>query len=344
MLVDAITNNLIDILQKNNLTLKETAEKAGIKYTTLYAKVKQHRVMPTDIKKIAIVLEMTPAKLEKNIRKSQPVPFIKWVGGKTQLLPEIEKRLPKQYNRYFEPFLGGAAVLFDIKPKMATVNDLNGELINTYKQVKEHPQELIKLLVKLFENDSKENYLTIRAVDRTGEILDYSDLERAARFIYLNKAGYNGLWRVNQKGQNNVPYGQHAKLTVPANAIELDSKYFNENNVEFKNGDYQDCVAEAKKGDFVYFDPPYIPLNPTSSFTSYTKNGFGLVQQRQLAQLAKELADKGVCVMLSNSYTKLTKEIYADSVFHIHRVSARRSINRDGAKRGRIGEALITTY
>ena len=276
--------------------------------------------------------------------KTNTTPFLKWVGGKTQLLPEIEKHMPKQYNHYFEPFLGGGAVLFDIKPKTATINDLNDELINTYKQVKEHPQELIALLTKLFENDNKENYLAIRAVDRTDEIFNYSNLERAARFIYLNKAGYNGLWRVNQKGQNNVPYGQHAKLTVPVHAIELDSKYFNSSNVVFKNGDYQDCVEQAKKGDFVYFDPPYIQLTPTSSFTNYTKKGFGLVQQKRLAQLTKNLADKGVYVMLSNSYTKLTKDIYADPIFHLHCVSARRSINRNGAKRGKIGEALITTY
>lgn len=344
MLADSYTINLLDLLKKNNLSLKKAAQKAGIKYTSLFTRVKEKRVNVNDIEKIALVLQISPTKLNKQIKQAQPTPFIKWVGGKTQLLPEIEESMPKQFNHYFEPFLGGGAVLLDLKPQEATVNDLNDELINAYKQVKNQPKALIKQLTILFKNDSKKNYLKIRAVDRTGEILTYTDIQRAARFIYLNKAGYNGLWRVNQKGQNNVPYGQHKKLTVPVNAIENDSRYFNENKIDFVSDDYQQCVATAKQGDFVYFDPPYIPLNPTSSFTSYTKNGFGLVQQKQLAQLALDLANKGVYVMLSNSYTDLTKEIYSNPVFHIKQVKARRSINRNGAKRGKVGEALITTY
>lgn len=344
MLAEAYTTNLIDLFKRNNLTIKEIAQKTGIKYTTLFTKIKEQRITQNDIKKIALVLKTTPAKLEKGIKQTQPRPFIKWVGGKTQLLPQIKKHIPKQFNQYFESFLGGGAVLFDINPNNATVNDLNEELVNTYQQVKDNSQELIELLNTLFKNDTKEQYLKIRAVDRTGEILNYSNVQRAARFIYLNKAGYNGLWRVNQKGQNNVPYGKHAKLTVPQLAIELDSKFFNENNITFKNGDYQDCVANAKLNDFVYFDPPYVPVTPTASFTSYTKNGFGLIQQKQLAELAKNLANKGVYVMLSNSDTPLTREIYSDPVFHVHQVKARRSINRNGLKRGKVGEVLISTY
>lgn len=344
MLANAYTTNLINIFEQNNLTIKDIAQKTGIKYTTLFTKIKEQRITAKDIETIALVLKTTPIKLEKDIKRAQPKPFIKWVGGKTQLLPQIEKHTPKQFNQYFEPFLGGGAVLFDIKPDQATVNDLNEELVNTYQQVKDNSQELIELLNTLFKNDTKEQYLKIRAVDRTGEILNYNNVQRAARFIYLNKAGYNGLWRVNQKGQNNVPYGKHTKLTVPQTAIELDSKFFNEHNITFKNGDYRNCVINAGANDFVYFDPPYIPMTPTASFTSYTKNGFGLIQQKQLAQLAKDLTNKGVYVMLSNSDTPLTREIYSDPVFHVHQVKARRSINRNGLKRGKVGEVLITTY
>lgn len=275
---------------------------------------------------------------------SVPHPFVKWVGGKTQLLPEIVKYVPKRFNTYFEPFLGGGAVLYQIHPKHAVVNDLNGELINAYKQVQTNPEQLIHLLRQMFSKDSKEYYMSIRALDRSDKFETLTDVQRAARFIYLNKAGYNGLWRVNKKGQNNVPYGQHAKLTVPEDAIRVDSDFFKNSDVTFLSGDYRTCVQSTKKGDFVYFDPPYIPVNPTSNFVNYTKDGFGLVQQKELAQLAKELYNKGVYVMLSNSDTSLTRKLYKDSMFHVHSVNARRSINRNGKKRGAVGEVLITTY
>lgn len=276
--------------------------------------------------------------------QSTPRPFVKWVGGKTQLLPEIVKYVPKRFNTYFEPFLGGGAVLFQIHPKHAVVNDLNGELINAYKQVQTNPEQLIHLLKQMFNKDTKEYYMSIRALDRSDKFETLTDVQRAARFIYLNKAGFNGLWRVNKKGQNNVPYGQHTKLTVPEDAIRVDSEFFKDSDVTFLSGDYRTCVQSTKKGDFVYFDPPYIPVNPTSNFVNYTKAGFGLAQQKELAQLAKELYNKGAYVMLSNSDTPLTRKLYKDFMFHVHHVEARRSINRNGKKRGAVGEVLITTY
>lgn len=271
-------------------------------------------------------------------------PFIKWVGGKKQLLPELIKYAPKKFNTYYEPFLGGGAFLYQLQPQTAVVNDANGELINAYQQVKDHPNELITELAQLFAQDNKENYLKIRSVDRNGEISKYSNIDRAIRFIYINKAGFNGLWRVNRKGQCNVPYGQHSTLKVPENTILSDSKYFNNADIKFLNGDYQSCVKSAQKHDFVYFDPPYAPLTLTSNFTSYTKNDFGLLQQKQLRDLALDLAQKGVYVMLSNSYTDTIKKLYANKIFHWHKVKAKRSINSNAKKRGKVSEVLITTY
>lgn len=271
-------------------------------------------------------------------------PFIKWVGGKKQLLPELIKYAPKKFNTYYEPFLGGGAFLYQLQPQIAVVNDANSELINTYQQVKDHPNELITELAKLFAQDNKENYLKIRSADRNGEISKYSNIDRAIRFIYINKAGFNGLWRVNRKGQCNVPYGLHSTLKVPENAILNDSKYFNNADIKFLNGDYQNCVKSAQKHDFVYFDPPYAPLTLTANFTSYTKNDFGLFQQKQLRDLALDLAQKGVYVMLSNSYTDTIKKLYANKIFHWHKVKAKRSINSNAKKRGKVSEVLITTY
>lgn len=186
--------------------------------------------------------------------------------------------------------------------------------------------------------------MSIRSVDRTGEILRYSNVQRAARFIYLNKAGYNGLWRVNSKGQNNVPYGSHKKINVPEKVIIQDSKYLKENNVKILNQNYTEAITSAKEGDFVYFDPPYIPVNQTANFTNYTPNGFGLVQQKILRDTALQLASKGVNVMLSNADLPLTAKLYSNPEFKIHHVQAKRSINSNGTKKGKVGEVIITTY
>lgn len=272
------------------------------------------------------------------------VPFVKWVGGKRQLLAELASYYPKKFNRYFEPFIGGGANLLNLLPKKATINDFNEELINAWQVVREQPEKLISLVSEHADNDSKEYYLDIRLADRDGRLSKMSAVERAARFIYLNKAGFNGLWRVNSKGQNNVPYGAHKKVNVPVNAIRNDHHYLATHDIEILQGDYRNAVASAGQDDFVYFDPPYIPVNQTAAFTSYTKNGFGLVQQEELRDLAIQLADRGVKVMLSNSDVPLIEQLYADQHFRIHHVQARRSVNSKGNKRGKVGEVIITTY
>lgn len=271
-------------------------------------------------------------------------PFIKWVGGKRQLLTELAKYYPHEFNRYYEPFIGGGANLLNLQPQKATINDFNGELINAWQVVKEQPEELIRLTEEHARDDSKEYYLNIRLADRDGRLSQMSSVERAARFIYLNKAGFNGLWRVNSKGQNNVPYGAHKKVSVPVAAIKNDHEYLNNYDIEIIQGDYRDSVTNAKQNDFVYFDPPYVPVNQTAAFTSYTKQGFGLIQQEELRDLALQLAEKGVKVMLSNSDVPLVNQLYADQQFHIHRVQARRNVNSNGSKRGKVGEVIITTY
>ncbi len=272
------------------------------------------------------------------------VPFVKWVGGKRQLLTELASYYPKKFNRYFEPFIGGGANLLNLLPKKATVNDFNEELINAWQVVREQPEKLISLVSEHVDNDSKEYYLDIRLADRDGRLSKMSAVERAARFIYLNKAGFNGLWRVNSKGQNNVPYGAHKKVNIPIDAIRNDHEYLVTHDVEILQGDYKVVVASAQENDFVYFDPPYIPVNQTAAFTSYTKDGFGLAQQEELRDLAIRLADRGVKVMLSNSDVPLIEQLYTDRQFHIHHVQARRSVNSKGNKRGKVGEVIITTY
>lgn len=282
--------------------------------------------------------------MKKMTEEQQPTPFIKWVGGKRQLLTELTAYYPQHFNRYFEPFIGGGASLLNLCPPKAVINDFNGELVNAWQMVKEQPEDLIKLVENHAANDSKEYYLDIRMADRDGRLTKMSPIERAARFIYLNKAGFNGLWRVNSKGQNNVPYGAHKKVNVPVKAIRLDHNYLATNDIKILQGDYRDAVADAKENDFVYFDPPYIPVNQTADFTGYTKNDFGLAQQEGLRDLALKLAHRGVKVMLSNSDVPLIDELYADSQFRIHHVQARRSVNSNGGKRGKVGEVIITTY
>lgn len=272
-------------------------------------------------------------------------PFIKWVGGKRQLLPELDKYLPTDFKNYYEPFIGGGGLLFHLQPTQAVINDFNGELTNTYCQVKYHPKELIALLSRMFECDSKEYYLDVRAWDRQADFHQRTQLERAARFIYLNKAGFNGLWRVNSKGQNNVPYGYRKNLHVDAETILDDSQYLHDHDIKIMTGDYCDVLKIVKPKSLVYLDPPYLPVTSTASFTGYTKDGFGLEQQKTLRDWALKLAkERQVKVMLSNADVPLLYDLYSDPIFHIHQVRARRNINSNGNKRGPVGEVIITTY
>jgi DNA adenine methylase len=283
-----------------------------------------------------------------NAKKNPLVkPFLKWAGGKRQLLPEILKYLPKNIGKttYFEPFLGGGALLFELQPKQAIVNDSNRELINCYRVIKDNVEELIEVLKVHKAKNSKEYFDYLRGIDRLKQYNKFSDIQKAARIIYLNKTCYNGLFRVNSKGQFNVPFGSYKNPNILDEAVLRGvNDYLNQKSVTFLNRDFAEAVKDAKKGDFVYFDPPYDPVSNTASFTGYDINGFNQNEQRRLKQVVDELTEKGCNVMLSNSATDFILDLYKDHKYTIETVSATRSINSNALKRGKINEVLVLNY
>ena len=269
-------------------------------------------------------------------------PIIKWPGGKSQLLDTIKEMLPEDYNTYYEPFFGGGAVLFGLIDKPAVVNDSNPELINLYEQVKTNPTGVLRALEAIDynhnnSNEPKEYYYTIRDLFNTH--LGSNTYKQAARFIYLNKHCFNGLYRVNKKGEFNVPFNGKVSGTSVDNYNFLDVSERLQ-SVELRCGDFEAAVEEATKGDLVFIDSPYAPLTPTS-FIDYTKEGFSYEDHVRLAKLFKELTDRGVYCMLTNHDTELIRELYKD--YNITVVDVRRSINRKGdARKGK--EVIITNY
>ena len=279
---------------------------------------------------MAVVLE----KLEK-----ETYPIVKWVGGKRQLMFELLKNMPKSYNRYFEPFIGGGALFFELQPNNAYISDMNEELINLYTVVRENVYELIADLNR--HEVSKEYFLEIRNLDRTDEYKNLSNVQRASRFIYLNRTCFNGLYRVNSQGQFNVPFGDYKNpRIVDENNLLNCSELLK--NTEIKCVDFSEILTKVKKGDFVYFDPPYVPLNETSSFTSYTKDGFDMDMQFKLREVCDELDSMGVMFMLSNSDTKFVNELYSN--YEIKKVFASRAVNANAEGRGKITEVLVRNY
>jgi DNA adenine methylase len=279
------------------------------------------------------------------IAVNRPKPFVKWVGGKRQLIKQFrDKGLfpPEGYNStintYFEPFVGGGAVFFDLLPENAVLSDLNYELITTYNVVKQDVDSLIKSL-KQHQYD-KNYFLKVRAVNPE----ELTDVEVASRFIFLNRTGFNGMYRVNSKGKFNVPFGRY---TNPIICDEENLRNVSRSlaHVVIKRQDYKDVLKSAKKGDFIYFDPPYYPVSKTASFTSYTSNTFLEQEQTELRDTYLELHQRGCFVMLSNSDTPLIRDLYSSITgVQIHTVYAGRAINSNAAKRGKISEVLITNY
>lgn len=269
-------------------------------------------------------------------------PFLKWAGGKRQLIPTIQDFIPKKYTHYYEPFVGAGAILFSLQPKKVTINDTNSELINCYQTIKENSEELIALCQQHKELNSKEHYYELRAQDRNSDFKYRSTVERAARIIYLNKTCFNGLFRVNNSGQFNVPYGNYSNPSIAdPSVIRAVSAYLNQADVKILNGDFELAVATAKKGSFLYFDPPYHPISDTSSFTGYSMNGFGEEEQIRLKNTCDRLSDRGCKLLLSNSAASFIKSLYDDPRYEIIDVKANRAINSVGSKRGRISELLI---
>lgn len=270
-------------------------------------------------------------------------PFTKWTGGKRKLLPILTELIPDDFNRYYEPFIGGGALLFKLLPRDAIINDFNEELINSYLQIRDNPNELIDLLAEHKDKNSKDYYLYIRSADRDGRIEDMTDVERAARILYMLRVDFNGLYRVNSKNQFNVPYGRYKNPKIlDEDLIYEVSGYLNANNIQILQGDFANAVADAVDGDLVYFDPPYIPLSETSSFTSYTHEGFSYEDQVRLRNTVRDLTRRGVKVILSNSSSPLVEDLYQE--FNLHYVDASRTNGAKPTSRGKIKEIIVTNY
>jgi DNA adenine methylase len=340
--------NIYDLLAQHSLTIRDVSEKYEISRSTLSDVFRR----PVDTWSVG-VLRATASQLDLGLdelvveleRKKELRPFIKWVGGKRQLLSAIDELVPEHYNRYFEPFLGGGALLLHLQPKDAVINDFNSELINAWEQVRDDTSALQHILTQHQENNSKEYYLDLRLADRDGRIDGFTDTERAARFIYMIKVGFNGLWRENKAGQNNVPYGKYKNPTINDPIIPEVAKYLNEAKIKMMTGDYHLALKSAKRGDFVYLDSPYDVVSSTASFTGYTADGFSHDDQSELARVYADLTKKGVMVLASNSDTDFVNDIYGNiEGVTLHKVSARRSINSNAKKRGPVGEVLITNY
>lgn len=271
------------------------------------------------------------------------VPFLKWVGGKRKLIPEIKKMLPGGLSKYtyYEPFVGGGALLFDLQPTQAVINDSNEELINVYTVIRDHPKELIDELKK--HKNTPEYFYEIRSIDRKPIFNNISNIERASRIIYLNKTCYNGLYRVNNSGKFNSPFGKYKNPNIiNESVIKAVSNYLNNAQVEILNVDYEVPLRNVSKNAFVYLDPPYHPISKSSNFTGYVRGGWGEKDQLRLRDICNNLNKKGVKFLLSNSSSDFIKEIYDE--YNIHTVRASRSINSDSSKRGKVDELLIRNY
>ncbi len=269
-----------------------------------------------------------------------PRPFLKWVGGKGQLLNKLVERTPPRFGVYHEPFLGGGAFYFALQRmgriQEAHLADLNWELIDTFQAVRDHPEAILARLEKFrytetfFYNMRRKNPKRMKPVNR------------AARMIFLNKTCFNGLYRVNQKGKFNVPFGRfkNPKYRDPDNLLAVSAAL---SPAKLHNAPFHNVLDRAKSGDFVYFDPPYIPASQTANFTSYHAKGFTYIDHIMLRDVARQLSERGVYVMLSNSATALVRDLYGDN-FILTEIKARRTVNRDPTKRGKVGEYLISNY
>ena len=274
-----------------------------------------------------------------------PNPFVKWAGGKRQLIPEIEKHLPEKFGAYFEPFLGGGALLFHLLSKnqkiKGHVSDLNSDLVLSYVTIRDNLNGLLKSLQKHSDNyfsNSKNYYYSVR------ETNPKSQIEKVSRLLFLNRTCFNGLYRVNSKGKFNVPLGRYSNPNiVQEDNLRTVNHFLNKNKISIKCQDFERTVEGVKKGDFVYFDPPYQPVSKTANFTSYTNGNFGLKDLKRLAKVSNELAKKGAKVLLSNSSSKQVRDLFSKD-WNIVKIQANRAINSDSKKRTGHFELLIKNY
>ena len=266
-------------------------------------------------------------------------PFVKWAGGKRQLLERIVERMPQRYVNYFEPFIGGGAVLFGLQPENALINDINESLINTYKVIANSPKQFIECVKEIdskIGEDGKTYYYSLREHYNDKLMKDEFDIELAALFVFINKHCFNGLYRVNGKGLFNVPYNNSKRESIDEESIMAVSDYLK--NVTILSGDFEVACQGAGNGDFVFLDSPYAPLNPTS-FESYTKEGFDIESHKRLAKVFDKLTDRGCYCMLTNHNTDFINSLYGNKGYKIDVVSVKRMINSDASKR--TGEEVI---
>jgi len=276
----------------------------------------------------------------------EPKPFVKWAGGKRQLLAELEKNFPKQFGTYFEPFLGGGAVLFDLlakKPNLkCSISDLNSDLVLAYVTIRDKLGRLIESLEnhsKNYHKDSTNYYYEVRKQEPKTQI------EKVSRLLFLNKTCFNGLYRVNSKGKFNVPMGRYTNPNiVNSENLTTASKFLQSEKIKISCRDFESILKDAKKGDFVYFDPPYQPVSDTANFTSYTHRDFTEDDLQRLADLANQLNSKGVHVLLSNSNTKIVKKIFSSKKWKVKEIAVNRAINSNSQKRTGHKEVLIKNY
>lgn len=271
------------------------------------------------------------------ILKIECKPFLKWAGGKTKLLPELRKYIPRSFNRYFEPFLGGGAMFFDLQPARATLSDSNRELINCFNMVRLNPQGVIEATES--KPYDREFYYELRKRSWHGE--GVHPLERASRFLYFNKTCFNGLYRVNSKGQFNVPFGKYENPTIiDKENIWACSQALEQAQIGAK--DFREALKEPLRGDFVYLDPPYVPISKTSNYTGFTREGFSMQDQTDLRDICRRLDVWGIKFLLSNSFTSEVGLLYQE--FDVNVLEAPRRINSKGSSRGNVPEMLIKNY
>ena len=276
----------------------------------------------------------------------EPKPFVKWAGGKRQLLAELEKSFPKQFGTYFEPFLGGGALLFDLlakKPNLkCSVSDLNSDLVLAYVTIRDKLGRLIESLEnhsKNYHKDSTGYYYEVRKQEPKNQI------EKVSRLLFLNKTCFNGLYRVNSKGKFNVPLGRYTNPNiVNRENLTAVSKFLQSEKIKISCRDFESILKDAKKGDFVYFDPPYQPVSDTANFTSYTHRDFTEDDLKRLDDLANQLNSKGCYVLLSNSNTKIVKKIFSSKKWKVKEIAVNRAINSNSQKRTGHKEVLIKNY
>jgi len=354
MILNTFGDRIKYLREKQNLPQAKLAQTTGIVREQI-SRIENGQINPTleTVYKLSEALNITMTELfdydvvgsKNNLTKLELKPFVKWAGGKTQIIQEILKLIPNSFNTYFEPFLGGGALLFQLKPINAVVSDYNSELITAYKCFKEAKDFhlMIDEILVHQANHNEEYYYQIREWDRDSDFHNLPNYKRAARMIYLNKSCFNGLYRVNSKGYFNVPSGKYITVNAYDESLYNNlSSYLSLSSISILNSDFEESVSSAKNGDFVYFDPPYDTFEDKNNFTTYTKNVFGKEEQRRLSNVFKDLDKRGVKVMLSNHNTEFIRELY--SQFNIKVINARRSINSVSSGRGNVEEVIITNY